>query len=393
MNPYPSILITSNDKNIRFGSMPVRADIYGLKLQRKLPFLETASPSKTRPVSYPEKLFGDIFWKILQLKNDLSAFILGGGGGLFGPVPIDIQSAVQALQTSELCGNVVDTLQSAAQPLNNIYSNRIFKSTLYLKEAYLNTNEKSIILGKRVLIRDKFLVDEKTKKLVKKIYYNGVPFENFNQSFAANKVAFTATNNQMVAGGPLFKTSFSKLKNTDITAYINQIRLFFKEDLEKLKQNPSLDPTLLLKRTNEINNYINNLQSNLRAISSSSITVDFSDFITTVQKSKEPYYKGKEKTILGEEIKYLKNKNIYWPYFEVTIGSASSAGNGQYVGATLFNGASIPMYSFPFGYAECFYPNPDNYYAVNGFITTAYIEAYAPTPVYTKLKVIAGDKK
>jgi hypothetical protein len=393
MNSYPSILITSNDKNIRFGAMPVRADIYGLKLQRKLPFQETASPSKIRPVYYPERQFGDIFWKILQLKNDLSAFVLGGGGGLFGPVPINIQSAVQALQTSELCGNIVDTLQSAAQPLANNYSSRIFKSTVYLKEAYLNTNNKSVILGERVLIRDKFLVDKKTQKLVKKIYYNGVPFENFSQSFAANKVAFTATNNHMVAGGPLFKTSFAGLKSTDIIAYINEIKLFFKQDLERLKENPSLDPNLLLKRTNEINNYINNLQSNLRAISSSSITVDFSDFITTVQRSKEPYYKGVKNSILGEEIKYLKNKNIYWPYFEVIIGDASSTGYGEYVGATLFNGASIPMYSFPFGYLECFYPNPDNYYAVNGFITTAYIEAYAPTPVYTKLKVIAGDKK
>jgi hypothetical protein len=243
------------------------------------------------------------------------------------------------------------------------------------------------------LIRDKFLIDKKTQKLVKKIYYNGVPFENFSQSFAANKVVFNATNNHMVAGGPLFKTSFSRLKSTDIAAYINDLKLFFKKDLEELKKNPSLDPNLLLKRTNEINNYINNVQSNLTAISSSSITVDFSDFITTVQKSKEPYYKGVKNNILGEEIKYGRNKNIYWPYFEIIIGDASSSGYGDYVGATLFNGASIPMYSFPFGSIECFYPNPDNYYIINGFITTAYIEAYAPTPVYTKLKVIAGDKK
>lgn len=391
MNSYPSILITSNDKNIRFGAMPVRADIYGLKLQRKLPFQETASPSKTRPVYYTERLFGDIFWKILQLKNDLSAYVLGGGGGLFGPVPINIQSAVQSLQTSELCGNIVDGLQSAAKPLSNSYSSRIFKSTVYLKQAYLNTNEKSIILGYRVLIRDIFLT--KNKKVIKKVFYNGISEENFNQSFAANKVTFTATNNHMVAGGPLFKTSFGKLKNTDIIAYINEIKLFFKQDLERLKKNPSLDPDLLLKRTNEINNYINNLQSNLTAISSSSMTVDFSDFITTVQRSKEPYYRISKNDILGPDIKYLKNKNIYWPYFEVIIGSASSTGYGEYVGATLFNGASIPMYSFPFGSAECFYPNPDNYYAVNGFITTAYIEAYAPTPVYFKLKLIAGDKK
>ena len=390
MNSYPSILITSNDKNIRFGAMPVRADIYGLKLQRKLPFQETASPSKIRPVYYFERQFGDIFWKILQLKNNLVAFVLGGGGGLFGPVPTNLIDAINALQQSQECGSVVDTFQAAAKPLNG-YSNRIFKSTVYLKQAYLNTNEKSIILGYRVLIRDIFLT--KNKKVIKKVFYNGVSEENFNQSFAANKVAFTPTNNHMVAGGPLFKTSFNELKSTYITAYISEIKLFFKQDLERLKKNPSLDPDLLLKRTNEINNYINNLQSNLTAISSSSMTVDFSDFITTVERSKEPYYKGKANSILGEEIKYGRNKNIYWPYFEIKIGSASSSGDGDYVGATLFNGASIPMYSFPFGSIECFYPNPDNYYIINGFITTAYIEAYAPTPVYTKLKVIAGDKK
>jgi hypothetical protein len=390
MNLYPSILITSNDKNIRFGALPVRADIYGLNLQRKLPAQESKAGGNLRPAYYLEKQFGDIFWKMLQLKNDLSALVLGGGG-LFGIVPTDIQSATQSLQTNALCGTIIDNFQFGAQALANVFSNRIFKSTVYLKEAYLNDNTKSVILGKRVLIRDKFLLDEKTKKLVKKIYYNGVPSENFNQSFAANKVAFTPTNNHMVAGGPLFKTSFSGLKSTDIIAYINQVKLFFKQDLEELKNNPSLDPDLLLKRTNEINNYINNLQSNLIAKSTSYITVDFSDYITTIQRAKEPYYKGKSKSILGEEIKYNKNKNIYWPYFEVTIGQASNTSFGTYVGAVLFNGASIPLYSYPFGYPECFYPYADNYYAVNGYITTAYQEYYAPTPVYTKKKIIAGD--
>ena len=308
MNSYPSILITSNQKNIRFGAMPVRADIYGLKIEKKLPINETSFNSKIRPVYYPEQQFGNIFWRISQLKNDLSALVVGGGV-TYGPVPINLLTAIQTLHTSEICGNIIDNYKFGAKPLSNVFSSRIFKSVVYLKEAYLNKNKKSVILGDRVLIRDKFLLDEKTKKVIKKVFYNGVLAENFNQSFAANKVAFMPTNNHMVAGGPLFKTSFANLKNTDIIAYIKQLKLFFKEDLEKLKNNPTLDPDLLLKRTNEIDNYINNIQSNLLAKNKNYITVDFCDFIVSVQKSNEPYYKNKDnKRVLAEHINILKIK-------------------------------------------------------------------------------------
>lgn len=392
MNQYPSIIVTSNDKNIRFGAMPVKADIYGLKLERKIPFSQTASPSNSRPVYYLERLFSDIFWKLSQVGNSLSALVVGGGKDAFANSPTNLLEASVTVDAVDKCGYVIDAAQAAAEPISS-NSNRVFKSTVYLKEAYLNNNKKSTILSNRILIRDKFLLDKQTKKITKKIFYNGVLEENFNQSFAANEVAFIPTNNHMVGGGPLFRTSFgTRLKSTDVFAYINSIKKLFVDDLEKLKNNPSIDPSIIIKRTQEQNNYINNLQLNLTFRNSSYMEMDFSEYTITVRKSKEPYYKGKDgKGILAENIKYIKNQNIYWPTFKITIGSASSlAAPASYVGQTLFDGASIPIYSYPFGSAECFFPFVDNYFLVDGRISTSYEERYAPTPVYSTKSVVAG---
>jgi hypothetical protein len=392
MNQYPSIIVTSNDKNIRFGAMPVRADIYGLKLERKIPFNQIASPSNSRPVFYLERLFSDIFWKLSQVRNSLSALVIGGGQNAFASSPTNLLEASVTVDSVEKCGSIIDGERASAEPISS-NSNRVFKSTIYLKEAYLNSNKKSTILSDRVLIRDKFLLDEQTKKITKKIFYNGVLEENFNQSFAANEVAFIPTNNHMVAGGPLFRTSFGqKLKSTDITAYINSIKKLFADDLEKLKINPTIDPSIIIKREQQQNDYINNLQFNLTFRNSSYMEMDFSEYTVTVKKSKEPYYKGKDnKGILAENIKYQKNQNIYWPTFKITIGSASSLeGSASYVGSSLFNGAQIPIYSYPFGSPECFYPFVDNYFLVDGRLSTNFEERYAPTPVYSTKSVVAG---
>jgi hypothetical protein len=398
MKQYPSIIITSNDKNIRFGVMPIRADIEGLKEEGKIPFSETARPSNTRPNYFLERQFSDIFWKKIQAKNSLSALAIGGGQDATIGAPTSLMEAFSVLSAASACGNYLSSVMQAVKSITSVdggaFSNRIFKSIVYLKEAYLNTNKKSIILGDRVLIRDKFLIDKKTKKPVKKIYYNGVLVEKFSESLGANEITFVPTNNQMVGGGPLFQTTaFSTIKGVNKTAYLNSIKKIFKDDLGKLKNNPTLDPNILIKRQQEQEIYLSNLEKNIGYNSTSRILSDFSDFVTSTLNSKEPYYKGKKNGILAEQIKFGKRLTVYWPVVNVAIGSASNiTSGGEYPvpGGVLIDGALVPMYTQPLGRPECFYPYPDNYVYVNGDSSTAYTEQYAPTPVYSTKSVIAG---
>jgi hypothetical protein len=398
MNEYPSVIVTSNDKNIRFGAMPIRADIQGLKQEGKIPFSETARPSYARPNYFFERQFSDIFWKKLQSKNLLTALAIGGGQNAFLSTPTNLMEAMNAVNELNACGEYISNVNRSAKAITAAtgggFSNRIFKSTVYLKEAYLNTNKKSVILGDRVLIRDKFLTNEKTKKVIKQTYYNGVLVGKFSESVGSNKVTFVPTNNHMVAGGPLFQTNaFSTIKGTNKTAYLNSIKKIFKDDLEKLNNNPTLDPSIINKRKQEQETYLSNLEKNIGYNSSSVIISDFSDFITSKINAKEPYYKGKKNSILGEQIKYGKNLTAYWPAIYAQIGDARTtflAGDYDVPGGILIDGAYVTMSTQPLGRLECFYPYLDNYYIVNGETSTAYIEQYAPTPVYSTKSVVAG---
>lgn len=398
MIEYPKAILTSNDKNIRFGVLPVRADIEGLKREGKLAFGEAARPSNTRPNYYLERQFSDIFWKKTQTRNSLGAVALGGGQNASLGTPTSLVEAINAVNEVDNCGAYISDVTRSAIPINNsnggAFSNRVLKSTIYLKEAYLNTNKKSVILGDRVLIRDKFLIDEKTKKLVKKIYYNGILAENFSKSLSASKVTFIPTNNHMVAGGPLFQSNlFGGVNGTNKTSYLNLIKKIFKDDLEKLKINPSLNPQDLGKREKEQQEYLSNLERNIGYNSTSKISSDFSDFVTSTLNPKEPYYKGKKNTILEEQIKFGKKLTVYWPVVSAGIGQATNINlGGKYPvpGGVLIDGASVQMYTEPLGRPECFYPYPDNYLYINGESKTAFNEQYAPTPVYSKKSVVAG---
>lgn len=398
MNQYPSILVTSNDKNIRFGVLPVRADIEGLKREGKISLLEVGRPSQARPNYFLERQFSDIFWKKIQAKNSISALAIGGGQNAFLGAPTNLMEAMNAVNEVNECGAYISSFNQSAQSITSVvggaFSNRIFKSIVYLKEAYLNTNKKSVILGDRVLIRDKFLINEKTKKIVKQVYYNGVLTEKFSESIGAAEITFIPTNNHMVAGGPLFQSNgLSAIKGTNKTSYLNSIKKIFKDDLQKLKNNPTLDPSILIKREKEQETYLSNLEKNIGYNSTSTILSDFSDFVISKINAKEPYYKGQKNTVLGEQIKYGKNLTVYWPAIYAAIGSAKTIGfGGEYSvpGGILIDGAYIPMYTQPLGRPECFYPYQDNYYYVNGESTTAYTEQYAPTPVYSTKSVVAG---
>jgi len=398
MNQYPSIIVTSNDKNIRFGVIPIRADIQGLKQEGKISLSETARPSNARPNYFFERQFSDIFWKKIQAKNSLSALALGGGQNAFLGAPTSLMEAMNTVNEVNICGEYISSVNRSSKSITSVdggaFSNRILKSIVYLKEAYLNTNKKSIILGDRVLIRDKFLKNEKTKKIVKEIYYNGVLAGKFSESLGANKITFVPTNNHMVAGGPLFQTTgFSTIKGSNKTAYLNSIKKIFKDDLEKLRNNPTLDQNILIKRQQEQEIYLSNLEKNIGYNSTSIITSDFSDFVISTIKAKEAYYNGKKNSILGEQIKYGKNLTVYWPLLYAAIGSAKTIGfGGEYPvpGGVIIDGSYVPMYTQPLGRPECFYPYPDNYYYVNGESSTAYTEQYAPTPVYSTKSVVAG---
>ena len=136
-----------------------------------------------------------------------------------------------------------------------------------------------------------------------------------------------------------------------------------------------------------------NLGNNIGYNSVSSIKSDFSDFVTSTLNPKEPYYKGKKNTILGEQIKFGKKLTVYWPVVFVGIGFASNlTSGGEYpvAGGVLIDGALVPMYTQPLGRPECFYPYPDNYLYINGESKTAFNEQYAPTPVYSTKSVVAG---
>lgn len=398
MIEYPKVILTSNDKNIRFGVLPVRADLEGLKREGKVPFGEATRPSSARPNYYLERQFSDIFWKKAQTRNVLGALALGGGQNAFLGAPTSLVEAINVLNEVGNCGAYISNANQSAKPINNsnggAFSNRVFKSIIYLKEAYLNTNKKSVILGDRVLIRDKFLIDTKTKKIVKQIYYNGILAQDFSKSLAANKVSFVPTNNHMVAGGPLFQSNlFGGVNKTDKGAYLNSIKKIFKDDLQKLKMNPSLDPQEFAKREKEQEEYLSNLERNLGYNSTSKILSDFSDFVTSTLNPKEPYYKGKKNAILGEQIKFGKKLTVYWPVVFAGIGPASNlTSGGEYPvpGGVLIDGALVPMYTQPLGRPECFYPYPDNYVYIDGESKTAFNEQYAPTPVYSKKSVVAG---
>ena len=398
MIEYPKVILTSNDKNIRFGILPVRADLEGLKREGKVPLGEAARPSNARPNYYVERQFSDIFWKKTQTRNSLGAVILAGGQNAALGMPTSLAEAFQVLNGANECNNYLSTVMQAVKPITRVsggaFSNRVLKSTIYLKEAYLNTNKKSVILGDRVLIRDKFLIDTKTKKIVKKIYYNGILVQDFAKSFTASKVSFVPTNNHMVAGGPLFQSNlFGGANKTNKAAYLNSIKKIFKDDLEKLKMNPSLNSQALAKREKEQEEYLLNLGNNIGYNSTSKILSDFSDFVTSTLNPREPYYKGKKNTILGEQIKFGKKITVYWPVVFAGIGSASNlTSGGEYPvpGGVLIDGALVPMYTQPLGRFECFWPYPDNYGYINGESKTAFNEQYAPTPVYSKKSVVAG---
>lgn len=398
MIEYPKVILTSNDKNIRFGVLPVRADLEGLKREGKVPFGESARPSSSRPNYYLERQFSDIFWKKTQTKNNLAALAIGGGQNAGLGTPTNLFEAINAVDEVGNCGAYISDVNRSAVPINNsnggAFSNRVLKSIIYLKEAYLNTNKKSVILGDRVLIRDKFLIDEKTKKIVKQIYHNGILAENFSKSLGANEVTFIPTNNHMVAGGPLFQTNlFGGVNNTSKVAHLNSVKKIFKDDLEKLKMNPSLETQELAKREKERQEYLSNLERNIGYNSTSRILSDFSDFVTSTLNPREPYYKAKKNTVLGEQIKFGKKLTVYWPVVNAAIGSASNlTSGGEYPvpGGVLIDGAFVPMYTLPLGRPECFYPYPDNYVYVDGESKTAFNEQYAPTPVYSKKSVVAG---
>ena len=398
MIQYPKVILTSNDKNIRFGVLPVRADLEGLKREGKMPFGEAARPSNARPNYYLERQFSDIFWKKSQTKNNLTALAIGGGQNAFLGAPTSILEAVSVLDAANECNSYLGSVMQAVKPITSVsggaFSNRVLKSIIYLKEAYLNTNKKSIILGDRVLIRDKFLIDTKTKKIVKEVYYNGILAQNFSKSLGASKVTFIPTNNHMVAGGPLFQTNlFAGVDKTNKVAYLNSIKKIFKDDLQKLKMNSSLDPQELAKREKEQQEYLSNLEKNIGYNSTSRILSDFSDFVTSTFNPKEPYYKGKKNGILGEQIKFGKRLTVYWPVVNAAIGSASNiTSGGEYPvpGGVLIDGAYVPMYTQPLGRPECFYPYPDNYYYLDGESKTAFNEQYAPTPVYSTKSIVAG---
>jgi|GEM_PF-3002012 len=398
MIEYPKVILTSNDKNIRFGILPVRADLEGLKREGKVPFGEATRPSQARPNYYLERQFSDIFWKKAQTRNSISALVIGGGQNAFLGAPTSLVEAINVVNGANECGAYISSFNQSAKPINNsnggAFSNRVFKSIIYLKEAYLNKNKKSVILGDRVLIRDKFLTDEKTKKIVKQVYYNGVLTEKFFESIGAGEITFIPTNNHMVAGGPLFQSNgLSAIKGANKTAYLNSIKKIFKDDLEKLKNNPTLDPSILIKREKEQETYLSNLEKNIGYNSTSTILSDFSDFVISKINAKEPYYKGQKNTVLGEQIKYGKNLTVYWPAIYAAIGGAKTIGfGGEYSvpGGVLIDGAYISMYTQPLGRPECFYPYPDNYVYVNGESRTAYTEQYAPTPVYSTKSVVAG---
>lgn len=397
MIEYPKNIITSNDKNIRFGVLPVRADLEGLKREGKVPFGEATRPSNARPNYYLERQFSDIFWKKTQTRNVLGAVAFGGGQNALS-TPTSLMEAMNSVNEVINCGAYISSFNQSAVPINNsnggAFSNRILKSIIYLKEAYLNTNKKSVILGDRVLIRDKFLIDEKTKKIVKEIYYNGISAEKFSQSLGASELTFIPTNNHMVAGGPLFQTDlFRSVKEANKSAYLNSVQKIFKDDLEKLKTNPSLNPQDLSKREKEQEEYLFNLKKNIGYGSTSRILSDFSDFVTSTLNPREPYYKGEKNKILSENIKFAKKITVYWPVVYAAIGSASNlTRGGEYPvpGGVLIDGALVPMYTQPLGRFECFYPYPDNYLYIDGESKTAFNEVYAPTPVYSKTSVVAG---
>jgi hypothetical protein len=402
MIEYPKVILTNNDKNIRFGVLPVRADLEGLKREGKLPFGEAARPSNARPNYFLERQFSDIFWKRTQTKNDLVSLAVGGGQNAALGTPTSLAEALNVLNEVSNCGAHIDSYNKMSKPIFRLsgdgFSSRVLKSIIYLKEAYLNNNKKSVILGDRVLIRDKFLIDTKTKKIVKEIRYNGILAKDFPKSLAANKVSFVPTNNHMVAGGPLFQSNlFAGVSKTDKAAYLNTIKKIFKDDLQKLKMNPSLNPQEFAKREKEQEEYLLNLENNISYNSGSRIpsimSSDFSDFVTSTRNPKEPYYKGKKNAILGEQIKFGKKLTVYWPVVFVGIATATSLGGvGQYSvpGGVLVDGALIPMYTFPLGRFECFFPYPDNYAYINGDSKTAFNEQYPPTPVYSKKSVVAG---
>ena len=398
MIEYPKVILTSNDKNIRFGVLPVRADLEGLKREGKLPFGEATRPSNARPNYYLERQFSDIFWKRTQTKNDLISLAVWGGQNAFLPAPTSLVEAINVVNGVNECGAYISSFNQKSKPIFRLsgdgFSSRILKSIIYLKEAYLNTNKKSVILGDRVLIRDKFLIDTKTKKIVNLIYYNGILAQDFSKSLAANKVSFVPTNNHMVAGGPLFQSNvFAGVNKTDKGAYLNSIKKIFNDDLQKLKMNSSLDPQEFAKREKEQQEYLSNLENNIGYNSTSKMSSDFSDFVTSTLNPKEPYYKGKKNGILGEQIKFGKKLTVYWPVVFAGIATASSLGGaGQYAapGAVLIDGALIPMYTEPLGRPECFYPYPDNYGYINGESKTAFNEQYAPTPVYSTKSIVAG---
>jgi hypothetical protein len=405
MIEYPKIILSSNDKNIRFGVLPVRADLEGLKREGKLASGEATRPSNARPNYYLERQFSDIFWKRTQTKNDLVSLAVGGGQNAALGGPTSLAEAFQTLNEVSNCGAHIDSYNKMSKPIlsggarsGDGFSSRVLKSIIYLKEAYLNNNKKSVILGDRVLIRDKFLIDTKTKKIVKETRYNGILAQDFPKSLAANKVSFAPTNNHMVAGGPLFQSNlFAGVSKTDKEAYLNTIKKIFKDDLQKLKMNPSLDSQELAKREKEQEEYLLNLGNNISYNSGSRISSimssDFSDFVTSTLNPKEPYYKGKKNSILGEQIKFGKKLTVYWPVVFVGIATASSLSDGgKYAvpGGVLIDGALVPMYTSPLGRAECFYPYPDNYGYVNGESKTAFNEQYAPTPVYSTKSVVAG---
>jgi hypothetical protein len=389
INEYPSIIMTSNDKNIRFGCVPIRADMQGLKLEGKIPFKETTRLSSSRPAPFFEKQFSDIFYKIIQMKTNLFALAFGGGQNAYLSAPTSLAEAMFATSEVDTCSNYISDKSKEL----TTFSDRTFKSIVYLKEAYLNVNKKSVILGERVLIRDKFLIDDKTKNITKKIYLNGIIEEDFNKNIGSDKSTFIPTNNHMVAGGPVFSTTLGTINETNITAHLNSIEKMFKEDLKKLENNPALDKNDISKREQYIKDYKINLEKNLRLSRATNfMKLDFSDFIISPIRSKAPYYQGKKASVLAENIKYIKNSTAYWPVLTAVIGNARTNTGGYMAapGGVLFQNVFVRLFTQPLGRPECFFPFQDNYLIANGEASTTYEEKYAPTPVYSTKSVVAG---